>query len=165
MKKKKKMKTALGQNIIQVGFFKNTSSSCYRVLRYAHVELRFSDGTATSITRYPGRVHYIANKQMSNPNYSCFFQIHLDPMEEFHLRAYADEFQDETFSTFAMYWNFFVRCFPVNYGTFCSKYIVMLLQRIKMCQELNPLTATPDHVFESLAKDERTVVSYNKLLL
>jgi hypothetical protein len=158
------MKTALGQNIIQVGFFRNDASSCCRILRYAHVELRFSDGTATSITRYPGRVHYIANKQMSNPNYSCFFQIHLDPLEEFHLRAYADEFQDETFSVFAMYWNFIFRCVPLNYGTFCSKYITMLLQKINLCKELNPLTASPDGVFESLAKDERAIVSFNKQL-
>lgn len=127
------------------------------------MELRFSDGTATSITKHPGRVHYIANKQMRNPNYRCFFQVHLDSTDEFHLRAYADTFQNETFSTFSMYWNFIFPCFPSSRGTFCSKYIAMLLQKIGLCKELNPLTTSPDDLFESLAKDDRAVVSYNKL--
>lgn len=160
------MFTAQGTPIVQIGFFK--SQSAFWGQKYDHVELRFSDGTVTSITRNPGRVHYTSGRQLSNPLYSCFFQIAIDSEKESHVQIMAQNAaHDDTvrFSYAAMIWNFLPigSCYPMQ-GTFCSQYVTSLLKEMDMCKDLNPLTTSPDILFDNLKRDPRAIVSFNKCL-
>lgn len=160
------MYTAQGTPIIQIGFFKSLSNWLGQT--YEHVELRFSDGTVTSITRDPGRVHYSKGRLLSNPKYSCFFQIAIDPETEAYVQRMAEKAaSDESvrFSYVAMVWNFFplTRCYPLS-GTFCSQYITKLLHAMDIATHLNPQTTSPDDLFETLKREPRAIVSFNKCL-
>jgi len=163
--------TPQGNPIIQVGFFRATPSwwSCGPLnATYEHVELRFSDGTITSITRDPGTIHYEQGRMLSNPNYRCFFQIAIDTKEEEYIQGLAKKCADSAdmrFSYMAMIWNFapITRNWPIN-GVFCSQYITMLLQHIRIATDLNPLTTSPDDLFHTLKRDKRAIASYNRNL-
>ncbi len=150
--------TPSGQHILQIGFFAN--GNCGH--RYSHVELRFSDGSVTSITRFPGRVHLIQDKQMSNPLYSGFYQIAVSPIIEQKMRYYA-ETCSESFSSFSMYWNFLCPacCTVRKWGFFCSAYICKLLHIAGFCEEMDPYRVSPDDLYRELGNDERALCSYN----
>lgn len=149
--------TPSGLHILQIGFF--SGGNCCRH-KYSHVELRFSDGTVTSITRNPGRVHLIYDKQMSNPLYSGFYQISVSPVIEQQMRYYA-ETCTESFSSFSMYWNFLFPCTVRRWGFFCSAYICKLLHIASFCTDLDPYRTSPDDLYKELSIDERALCSYN----
>ena len=160
--------TPQGNPIIQIGFFKTQSPSCWISQTYEHVELRFSDGTTTSITRDPGRVHYDASRLLSNRNYSCFFQVVLDPETENYMQKLAARYansEDCRFSYMAMLWNFapITRNFPID-GLFCSQYVTVLLNAAELASDCPPKTTSPDDLFNSLRKDARCTASYNRCL-
>ena len=152
------------RHVIKIGFFASSRNVCSCGYRYAHVELRFSDYSVTSITRTPtGKVHIIPGKRMSNPMYCCFFEVVIEPTVEEQMVQFAEQSLDMTsFSAIAMYWNFtpLLRRYPIRkLGTFCSAYVCRLLQIGELCQELDPDTTSPDDLFYSLARDERVVCS------
>ncbi len=157
--------TPQGQHIVQVGFFA-AEPSCIAA-RYEHVELRFSDNTVTSITRDPGYVHYEEGRVLSNPKYRCFFQIALDPTEEFRMQTLAQQYalRRESFSYFAMIWNFapITRWWPIS-GLFCSQYVTVLLQSVGLAADLQPSSTSPDDLFEYLKYEDRAIASYNRCL-
>ena len=164
--------TPQGDPIIQIGFFKATSSRLFTCgalnAQYSHVELRFSDNTVTSITRDPGRVHYEKGRTLSNPMYSCFFQIAIRPQQEADMQKLARHYaeaKEPQFSYVAMIWNFtpIARNFPMQ-GMFCSQYICMLLQHVSIAVDLNPLTTSPDNLYDNLRRDKRAIASYNRCL-
>jgi hypothetical protein len=150
-----------GLQVIQIGFFASSRNACACGHRYAHVELRFSDYSVTSITRAPtGKVHIIPDKRMSNTNYCCFFELAVNPEVEERMMSYAQTNNAE-FSVLAMYLNFLC-CFTIrSRGTFCSAYVCRLLQLAGMCNDLDPDRTSPDHLFEALAADDRVVCSFN----
>lgn len=151
------MLTAFGLPIIQIGFF--ADGNCGH--KYSHVELRFSDYTVTSITRYPGKVHLIPGKQMSNPLYSGFFEIAITPLIERKMRNYA-ETCEESFSSLTMYWNFLFSCCTIRrYGFFCSAYICKLLQIAGFCEGMDPYRTSPDDLYRELGADDRALCSFN----
>jgi len=152
--------TATGLPIIQIGFFSDWNTCRHR---YTHVELRFSDYTVTSITRYPGRVHLIQDKKMSNPRYRGFFEVATTFDNEAKMRHYA-ETCTEGFSSFSMYWNFIVPFCPIRrWGFFCSAYICKLLQIGGFCEGMDPYRASPDDLFKELTSDDRVVCSFNNV--
>lgn len=163
--------TPQGDPIIQIGFFKSRQTfTCGGLLsqRYEHVELRFSDGSVTSITRDPGRVHYEHGRQLSNPLYSCFFQMVVDEETEKYMQKMASHYancETKRFSYLAMIWNFapVTRWYPLD-GLFCSQYITTLLKVAHVAEELDPRTTSPDHLFDSLRKHPRCIASFNKSL-
>jgi hypothetical protein len=151
-------------DFIQIGFFASSRTICACGHRYAHVELRFSDYTSTSITRSPGVVHVLQGKKMSSPNYRCFFQISVSPAVEEEMMDFANSCTEQ-FSLVAMYWNFVpvLRRWPIrNRGTFCSAYVCKLLQIAGYCHGLDPYLTSPDALFEELAADDRVVCSRNR---
>ncbi len=151
-------KTPQGEHIILIGFFR--SSSNYFLQRYEHVELQFSDGYVTSITRDPGYVHYCKEKGLSR--YTCFFEIAIHPKYEEKMQLQAQN-THEPFSTIAMYWNFLFSCYPID-GLFCSNYITTLLQvDHELAIDLNAKITTPDVLFEYLKHEKRAICSYNKI--
>lgn len=162
--------TPQGKRIIQIGFFKGPGGGCTAVAssQYTHVELRFSDGSVTSITRDPGTVHYTQGRTLSNPLYSCFFQVAVEPETEDYMQRRAERFSRDAemrFSYTAMIWNFapITRNWPME-GLFCSQYVCKLLQMALLVTDLNPLTTSPDDLFEALKKDVRFAPSFNKCL-
>lgn len=155
--------TPNGMHVIQVGFFKARKSCfCCRVRRYEHVELRFSDGAVTSITRDPGVVHYHEGRVLSNPLYSCFFSLCVAPEAEHRVQRNAKSNQSP-FSLTAMIWNFapLTSRWPIE-GTFCSSYVTRILQELGYVEHLDPRVTSPDVLFEALAEDDRTFASFNK---
>lgn len=151
--------TSTGLSIIQIGFFK--TNSCFQ--KYGHVELRFSDYTVTSITQNPGVVHILKDKKMSNPNYSCFFEIAVEPEVEESMIQFAHEYPKQ-FSVITMYFNFLpiLKNYPRRTGTFCSEYICCLLQVGGFCESLDSYRTSPDDLFNELRFDDRVVCSRNK---
>lgn len=152
------MITAKGLPIIQIGFFKDGRGCCQK---YTHVELRFSDYAVTSITGDVGHVFILPGKRMSNPGYSCFFEVALMDGEHNRMRYYAENSIHIRFS----YWNIlFGSCCPRPTVTTCSSYICKLLQvGADMCMGLNAYRATPDTLFRALvAEKHRTRVSHNR---
>jgi hypothetical protein len=151
--------TECGLRIVQIGFFR-VNSCCSK---YGHVEIRFSDGTITSITRDPGYVHFEPGRLMTR--YNCFFQIHLTSLEEEAMEQKAfDAHQNKVpFSYMSMIWNFapLTRNYPLN-GEFCSSYVTKLLQMVGYCEELDPRRTSPDDLFKCLVEDNRVVVSVNR---
>lgn len=158
--------TPTGLNVIQIGFF-STQRNCWSLGQlYEHVEIRFSDFKVTSISKDPGIVYCIPNKRLSNPKYTCFFELAIELSVEREMQILMEDYMDSKipFSTFAMYWNFIpiTRNYPMN-GLFCSHYICKLLQISSIGLYLNPLKTTPDDIFYALQKDKRVVCSFNPL--
>lgn len=77
----------------------------------------------------------------------------------------ASEDPSIRFSYLAMVWNFapITRNWPME-GVFCSQYVCRLLQMALLVTDLNPLTTSPDDLFNALKKDRRAVASFNKCL-
>lgn len=148
--------------IITIGFFRATG--CSRVCqRYSHVEMRFSDGTVTSITRDPGYVHYDQTRVLSNQNYSCFMSLHVTSEQEERMQnaAYNHHVRKTPFGWFSMYWNFL--CCPIrgSNSLFCSQYVVELLQMCGQCMDLDPATTSPTHLYIALLENEDFYFSTN----
>lgn len=151
-------KTPTNLHIIQIGFF--SANSCFQ--KYGHVEVRFSDYSITSITRkdQDGFVHILNGRNLSSPNYRCFFEIAVQPHIEEEMINFANDYTKQ-FSTFTMYWNFLpiLRNWPRRTGTFCSEYICNLLKICNLCEDLDSYTTSPDLLYETLRFDERVFCS------
>lgn len=149
------------RHYVQIGFFKY--GSCLQ--RFGHVELRFSDGHVTSITRDPGVVHYDCDRILSNSNYSSFFEIDLTEQEESLMQQLAKWHHDQEtpFGHVRMYFNFLCKCCPVRgpKRLFCSQYIVMLLQNANMLMDLDPDTTSPDALYGALKDFDRAYFAGN----
>jgi hypothetical protein len=143
------------ENIIQIGFF--PANSCFQ--KYGHVEVRFSDGTSTSITRDSEYVHLLPKTLV---RYSCFFQVAISQEMENEMMIFASEYPKK-FSTFTMYWNFIFKKYPIRRGTFCSEYICCLLQLAGFCQNMDSYVTTPDDLYNELRFDARVYCSRNSL--
>ena len=149
--------------IVTIGFFRTTgcSKTCQR---YAHVEMRFSDGTVTSITRNPGYVHYDQTRVLSNQNYSCFVSLNVTPEQEERMQnvAYDHYVRKTPFAWFSMYWNF-ICCYPIRnrQSLFCSQYIVELLQLCDQCMDLDPARTSPTQLYHALVDNEDFYFSTN----
>jgi len=143
--------------VVQIVFF--PANSCLQ--KYGHVEVQFSDGTTTSITRDPGIVHLIPKRLM---NYSCFFEISITEEQENEMIDFA-QIYPKRFSLITMYWNFLpiFKNFPRRSGTFCSEYICCLLQIAGFCESLDSYRTSPDDLYHELRFDERVMCSRNKL--
>lgn len=168
---------------ITVGFFSpvnDEETGCFSWLAskvtsangelYSHVELRFSNGMVTSVTREPGHVHY-EERLLSNSGYRSFFEIDVDPSVEEIIQEYAQKCASKKipFNAIGMYWNFLPLCgrWAVHReGTafFCSEYIATLLQMAYFCPELDPATSSPTDIWISLKNDARAQITFNKVL-
>jgi len=137
---------------------------------YTHVEMRFSDGTVTSITQKPGTIHYLQGKMMSHHKYSRFYELHVTWDEEQRMQNYAENAAREEipFNKCGMYWNFIPCCFPIDKkgkAFFCSEYIVTLLQLIDHLPDLDPHTTSPNKLFEAIENDPNFKSSYNTVFV
>ena len=136
---------------------------------YSHVELVFSDGHVTSVTQNPGYVHYEKRKQLGNPRYSLFYEIHMPKKSEWEMQQYAKAaFENRVeFNKVAMYWNFMpcMSCFAIQSNGksfFCSEYIVTLLQRAGYLTELNAhLTSPSELMYVMKQKPKKFLTSLN----
>ena len=137
---------------------------------YCHVEVRFSNGYATSICRDPGIVHY-ERRVFSDPSYSCVYSFILSEREEQKLIRFArDAKRDEVaFDGVGMFWNF-IPCMgrlPVPSLTqksfFCSQYIVTLLNTVGIFRDIDPDTATPTMLAYTAKSSRRFRPATNKI--
>lgn len=134
-------------------------------LVYSHVELRFSDGALTSITRNPGTVHYIPSqigRLLSNPGYNSFWELYCTAEQEEAMQRYAMECARVgiPFNGTAQYWNFIpgLSCLPIRAqgsAFFCSEYVTTLLQRADFLQELDAATTSPTQLHDALVAAAR----------
>lgn len=147
---------------IRIGFFKATG--CGRACqRYSHVELRFSDGTVTSVTSPggpfgdPGTVHYDQQRILSNNQYSCFIACHVTDQQELAMHELAYQYFEEKrpFAWFAMYWNFLCCCCPSKRrrAVFCSEYVVLLLQAGGLLLDVNAWSTSPTSLYWRLMEE------------
>ena len=179
MKKKNAKKT------ITIGFYKtqlnnnsliNKLATCWTAKPnsehvYSHVELRFSDGSTTSITQDTGYVHYDKNRTLSNAGYTCFYEIDIDETIETIVQEYAMQCNERKipFNTWAVYWNFLPICsnYPIRANTkafFCSEYITTLMHKINQCPELIPELTSPTDLYISLKNNPQFAITFNRTL-
>ena len=157
--------TPNGKRILYVAFY--NAQGCGRCCqRFRHVELRFSDGTVTSITKNPGVVHYDSSKIMRNDNYSCFFKVFLDPQLEDWMQQKARWYYDQQtlFARWGVFWNFICCCWPLrgDQTLFCSQYITILLQIADMVPQLDPDCTSPTQLYTELKMCENVMMGSNK---
>lgn len=137
---------------------------------YCHVEIRFSNGCATSINRDPGTVHY-EKRVFSDPSYSCVYNFVLSEWEERKLIQFARDMKRDgaSFDGIGMFWNFIpcVKCLPVPKLThksfFCSQYIVILLNKVGIFNDIDPNTATPTMLAYAAKHNRRFKPAINKI--
>lgn len=150
--------------VVTVGFFRaeGCSRSCQK---YSHVEVRFSDGTVTSITRNPGHVHYDQTRVLSKGNYSCFMSVQVTPKQEEAMQqlAYHHYVNRTPFGSVSMFWNFVCLPCPIRNESslFCSQYVIKLFQHCGMLLELDPDRTSPTVLFEEMCKNEDFYFSTN----
>lgn len=150
--------------VITVGFFR--AEGCTKACqKYSHVEVRFSDGTVTSITRNPGHVHYDQTRVLSKSNYSCFMSINVTTEDETLMQdfAYQHYIQQTPFAALAMWWNFVCLPCPIrsNKSFFCSQYVVKIFQHCGMLMELDADRTSPTQLFNALQKNDDFYYSIN----
>lgn len=150
--------------VVTVGFFKN--EGCYKTFqKYSHVEVRFSDGTVTSITRNPGYVHYDQTRVLSKSNYTCFMSINVTPDQEEAMQqlAYHHYVHRTPFGSVAMFWNFLCLLCPIRSESslFCSQYVIKLFQRGGILLDIDPDTTSPTTLLDEMRKNEDFYFSTN----
>ena len=137
-------------------------------LSFGHVELRFSDNKAISITRGQG-LHY-EQRALSKCNYSTFFKIAVSAYEESKMQRYAQEIYEQkpSFNLWGMLWNFA----PLtSYCTihrsnayFCTELIVKIIQEGGLFLGVDPSKISPNSLYDMCIKEPRAVISLNKLV-
>ncbi len=142
---------------VTIGFFRATGcGACCQ--KYRHVELRFDDGTTTSITQEPGRVHFDQYKVLSNENYACFMTIIVSKEQEDAMKDVAWEYSTNGtgFSTLGMYWNILCRSCPIrsNDSVFCSQYVTRVLQAGNLLLDMDADCTSPTALYNRLRLGE-----------
>lgn len=147
----------MNERRVTIGFFRARGcGQCFQ--KYEHVELRFSDGTTTSITSDPGRVHYDQYRVLSNEHYACFMSVGVTKEQEEAMMNLAwDHHNNGTgFNRIAMYWNFVCCLCPIRTkeSVFCSQYVVILLQAANLLLDLDPSRTSPTSLYKRISQGE-----------
>lgn len=127
---------------------------------YSHVEMRFSDGTVTSITESLNQVHYDDTRVLSAGEYKSFFEIHISPEQEDVMQIYAKKMAEAAvpFNKCGMMLNFWPCCLSCcvvrkkGDAYFCSEYVTDLLQLIQYVPELDASRTSPNALHAALEK-------------
>lgn len=125
-----------------------------------HCELRFSDGTATSITSSSNRVHY-ERRLHTKENYCDVIEYHVSAETEGRMQAEAKRMADDPnvqFNYYGFMWNFIpvLRWWPVRRQmrhVFCSEYVVHLLQMGGFLMRLDAALTSPMMLFKAAQQD------------
>ena len=134
---------------------------------FSHVEMRFSDGTTTSVTQN-SPVHY-KERLLSNPNYTHFWKITVTDKQEQEMMDMAKEYYEKNieFNTLGMWCNFLPCCIAVKRKgkvVFCSEYIVMLLQHAGIMHGIRPETTSPNDLYMHLRNDPTAYQGINTVV-
>lgn len=131
--------------------------------------MMFSDGSVTSITADPGKVHYDESRFLSNPSYRYFFEIYLSRHQEQAMEAYARACAEREipFNKSGMYWNFVCPCIPIRKegkALFCSEYVTRMLQTIGYLPDLDSAKTSPNDLYLALKNCRDVHVGVNTKL-
>lgn len=181
----KKLKAVWGtKNQITVGFFSpsnidNQQTNCVSwlvnswtngqripALCFTHVELRFSDNMAISITNEG--IHY-EQRILSSNGYSTFFQITVNNEQERQMKKLAQNIykSNPSFNWFGLLWNFAPltqHCaIKRRNAYFCTELIVILLQKADIFIGYNPSKISPNDLYDMCMHEPLCVLSYNRV--
>jgi len=176
-----------GRHVVTIGFFEpaeqrqelgcfgnrvNSIASCWTArdgAHYSHVEMRFSDGTVTSVTQNKP-VHF-ERRLLSNQNYKAFYHINMEGWKEKEMMDMAKQFHTDEieFNKGGMWWNFLplLKHIPLQRqgrSVFCSEYIVMLLQKAGYLNGLSPETVSPSDLYIELKQEPDVHWGTNRVL-
>ena len=135
---------------------------------FSHVEVGFEDGMASSI--YAGESVFMHHRTFSNPNYAVV-SISVTGDQESKARKFCNKRVGTKFDGIGMYtarlprplrWLVsFVTCSKKQDSTFCSKYVVEVMQHINMqCfMGMDPSGTSPSMVHRVLQERENKEMS------
>lgn len=175
-----------GRHYLTLGFYSQDSGEtdqsalvnrvvqCYTgrgrhpALCFVHVELRFSDNVAFSITN--AGIH-LEQRVLSKPNYSTFFRLAVSKEQEERMRRKATQLYEQKaqFNWLGLIWNFlpFTSCCqikPVN-SFICTELVLIVLQSGSLFENVDASRTSPNDLYDLCIKSESGArLSYNKMV-